>query len=94
MIQANANTRFESVWDALADNSAEAADLKARSQLMMQLAEHLKFQGWSLEDAAMRCKAPQSEIQSLLNGDLSKFSLSALEAIAAHLEIPKRQAVN
>lgn len=45
MIYANANTRFESVWGALADNSAKAADLKARSQLMMQIVEQIKSRG-------------------------------------------------
>lgn len=80
-----ANERFESVWDALADNPAEAADLKARSQLMTQITEQIKSRGWGLEEAAKRFNATQHEIQSLLDADLAKFNLRALEAIAAVL---------
>lgn len=80
-----ANECFESVWDALADSPEEAENLKARAQLMMQITEQIKSRGWDLDEAAKRFNAPQHEIQSLLDGHLAKFNLSALEAIAVAL---------
>ena len=38
---------FESVWDAIADTPEQAANLRARSGLMRQVAAIVKDSGWT-----------------------------------------------
>jgi predicted XRE-type DNA-binding protein len=77
-----ANEQFDSVWDALADSPDEASDLKARSELMMQITNCIKSQGWNLAEAAERCGTTEQRIQGLLDGHIAKFDLNDLLAIA------------
>ena len=39
--------QFASVWDALCDTPEEAANLTARSDLMIQISEIIKKRGWT-----------------------------------------------
>ncbi len=38
---------YAAVWDALADTKEQAANLRARSELMQQIAEVVKGSGWT-----------------------------------------------
>lgn len=76
---------FASVWDAIADTPQEAANLKARSELMSQIAALVKARGWTQVEAARRCSVTQPRLNDLLRGRLSRFSLDALVNIAAAL---------
>ena len=68
---------FSSVWDAVADTPAQAANLQARAELMRQIAHIVK--------AAERCGVTQPRINDLLRGRVSRFSLDALVNIATAL---------
>ena len=74
--------KFESVWDAIADTPAEAANLLARSDLMMQIAAIIKASDWKQAEAAAHCGVTQPRINDLLRGRVSRFSLDALVNIA------------
>jgi predicted XRE-type DNA-binding protein len=76
---------FASVWDAIADTPAEAANLKLRSELMDQIAAIVVEQGWTQGDAAARCGVTQPRMNDLLRGRISRFSLDALVNIASAL---------
>ncbi len=76
---------FTSVWDALADTPAEAANLRLRSALMRQIAAVVEKSGWTQAEAAKRCGVMQPRINDLLRGRISRFSLDALVNIAAAL---------
>ena len=76
---------FASVWDAVADTPAEAANLRVRAELMEQIAGIVKDAGWTQVEAAERCHVTQPRINDLLRGRLSRFSLDALVNIAAAL---------
>ena len=76
---------FASVWDAIADTPQEAANLKARSELMGQIAALVGARGWTQAEAARRCGVTQPRLNDLLRGRLSRFSLDALVNIAAAL---------
>jgi len=76
---------FASVWDAIADTPQEAANLKARSELMSQIAALVAARGWTQVEAARRCGVTQPRLNDLLRGRLSRFSLDALVNIAAAL---------
>ena len=78
---------FASVWDAIADTPAEAANLKLRSELMDQIAAIVAAQGWTQNEAAARCGVTQPRMNDLLRGRISRFSLDALVNIAAALGV-------
>lgn len=74
--------RYDSVWDALADTPEQAANLRARTELMQKIASIIKEKGWTQVEAARRCGVTQPRINDLLRGRVSKFSLDALVNIA------------
>lgn len=73
---------YDSVWDALADTPEQAANLRARAELMQQIAAIIAENGWTQADAAARCGVTQPRMNDLLRGRVSRFSLDALVNIA------------
>ena len=76
---------YENVWDAIADTPGEAANLKARAELMHQIEAIVRANGWTQAEAAKRCGVTQPRISDLLRGRIARFSLDALVNIAAAL---------
>ncbi len=76
---------YDSVWDALADTPEQAANLRARAELMQQISDIIKAAGWKQAEAAARCGVTQPRINDLLRGRVSRFSLDALVNIATAL---------
>jgi predicted XRE-type DNA-binding protein len=76
---------YSSVWDAIADTPAEAANLRARSDLMTQITAIIDAKGWKQAEAAAHCGITQPRVNDLLRGRISRFSLDALVNIAAAL---------
>ncbi len=74
---------FDNVWDALADTPAEAANMTARSDLLIALQRAVKGWGLTQEAAAKRLGITRPRISDLLAGKISKFSLDALVNLAA-----------
>jgi len=81
---------FKSVWDALADTPEQAANLRARSELMRQITDVIEENGWTQMEAGAKCGVTQPRINDLLRGRISRFSLDALVNIAAALGRPVR----
>ncbi len=73
----------ESVWDAIADTPGQAANLRARAELMQKIATIVKDSGWTQAEAAKHYGVTQPRMNDLLRGRLSRFSLDALVNIAA-----------
>jgi predicted XRE-type DNA-binding protein len=73
---------FASVWDAIADTPEQAANLRARSELMRQITAIVKESNWTQTEAAQRCRVTQPRMNDLLRGRVSRFSLDALVNIA------------
>jgi len=73
---------YDSVWDALADTPEGAANLRARAELMQQIAAIVAENGWTQVEAAKNCGVTQPRINDLLRGRVSRFSLDALVNIA------------
>jgi len=73
---------FESVWDAIEDNPAEAANMKARSELMIAIRQ--RVESWKVTQAvaAKRLKLTQPRMNDLIRGRINKFSLDALMKMA------------
>ena len=76
---------YVSVWDAIADTPGQAANLRARAELMQQIAAFVKRQGWTQIEAAQHCGVPQPRMNDLLRGRVSRFSLDALVNISTAL---------
>ena len=83
---------FEDVFDALSDTPAEAANMKARAELLSALVQHVKSWGLSQEAAAARLGVTRPRMNDLMRGKLGKFSLDALVNLtaAAGLELEIR----
>jgi predicted XRE-type DNA-binding protein len=77
--------QFANVWDALADTPEEAANLRARAELMEKIEAIVTESGWTQAEAAARCGVTQPRINDLLRGRVSRFSLDALVNIATAL---------
>ncbi len=76
---------YLSVWDAIADTPEQAANLRARAELMQKITAIVKQQDWTQAEAASRCGVTQPRINDLLRGRVSRFSLDALVNIATAL---------
>jgi predicted XRE-type DNA-binding protein len=74
---------FDSVFDALADTQAEAANMTARADLLLAIRERIKEWNLTQEDAAPRLGLTRPRLNDLMRGKLDKFSLDALVNIAA-----------
>ena len=75
--------RFTSVWDALENTPQEAASMKARSALMMALAEVIRERGMTQLDAAALFGVTQPRVSDLVRGKINLFSLDTLIDMAA-----------
>ncbi len=76
---------FSSAWDALADTPEQAANLRARAELMRQIVAIIQASGWKQVEAAAHCGVTQPRMSDLLRGRVSRFSLDALVNIATAL---------
>jgi predicted XRE-type DNA-binding protein len=83
---------FKSVWDAIEDDPAQAANMKHRSALMMAISEHIKAEGLNQTEAAKLFSVSQPRISDLMRGKIGMFSIDTLVAMlaAAGIEIDIR----
>lgn len=75
--------RFASVWDAIEDTQEEAENMKLRSQLIIQLKNHITRSGLSQGDAAKIFGVTQPRISDLMRGKINLFAIDALVNMAA-----------
>ena len=74
---------FDNVFDALADTPAEAANMKARAELLSALKARVGMWGLTQQAAATRLGITRPRLNDLMRGKLAKFSLDALVNLAA-----------
>ena len=79
----NEDQAFASVWDALANTEQEAAHLKVRSGLMIQLNEQIKSWSGTDTEKATRLGITKPRFSNLKSGRVDLFSLDALVDLAA-----------
>ena len=73
---------FVRVWDALEDTAAEAANMRARSELMIAVRGNVESWKVSQTEAARRLGLTQPRLNDLMRGRIDKFSLDALINLA------------
>jgi predicted XRE-type DNA-binding protein len=74
---------YASVWDAIEDTPAEAANMRMRSELMMALKARIEAQGWTQAQAAKVMGVTQPRVSDLVRGKIDRFGLDALVGMAA-----------
>ena len=74
---------FDDVFDALADTPAEAANMKARADLLAALVARVRSWDVPQEAAARRLGITRPRLNDLVRGKLDKFSLDALVNLTA-----------
>jgi predicted XRE-type DNA-binding protein len=77
-----ARQKFESVWDALEDTAADAANMRARSELMIAVRSRIESWRVNQTEAARRLGLTQPRLNDLMRGRIDKFSLDALINLA------------
>ena len=70
--------RFESVWDAIEDIPAEAANMKARAELMIAIAEYIRARKLTQAAAAKLFRVSQPRVSDLMRGKIDLFSVDTL----------------
>lgn len=80
----------ESVWDAVADDPQEAANLKLRSQLMDALESYIGQENITQTEAAKRLGVPRSRVSELIHGRISKFTIDKLVNMASRVGLTTR----
>ncbi len=75
--------RFHSVWDAIERSPAQAANMKARGEMMVAIRDTVEGWGVTQAAAAKRLGLTQPRMNDLVRGRINKFSLDALINLAA-----------
>jgi predicted XRE-type DNA-binding protein len=66
------------IFEDLGSSPTEAANLKARSHLMMELAERIRRKGWTQQEAAKALGVTQPRVSDLVRGKIDRFSVDNL----------------
>jgi predicted XRE-type DNA-binding protein len=75
--------RFDSVWDALEDTPAEAANMRLRSRLLIAIEARVRSWKVTQAEAARRLGITQPRLNDLLHGKIANFNVDTLIGLAA-----------
>ena len=73
----------ENVFEDLGFEAEEAANLKVRADLMLDLRRYIHERGWTQEEAATFFGETQPRISNLLKGEIGRFSIDKLITLLA-----------
>jgi predicted XRE-type DNA-binding protein len=68
----------DNVFEDLGFEAEEAANLKVRADLMLDLRRYIHERGWTQAEAATFFGETQPRISNLLKGEISRFSIDKL----------------
>ena len=68
----------DNVFEDLGFDAEEAAHLKIRADLMLDLRKFIDERGWTQKEAADFFGETQPRISNLMNGEISRFSVDKL----------------
>lgn len=72
------NRGSDNVFEDLGFNTEEAANLKIRADLMLDLRQYIQERGWTQAQAAAFFGETQPRISNLMNGEIGRFSVDKL----------------
>ncbi|BDA65974.1 helix-turn-helix domain protein [Calothrix sp. PCC 7716] len=73
----------ENVFEDLGFGAEEAANLKLRADLMIELRQYIMEQGFTTEQAADFLGETQLQVSNLMDGEISLFSVDKLIGMLA-----------
>jgi len=85
--------RFSSVWDAIEDSATEAASMKLRAELAIEIIERMHGRKLTQAKAAELIGVTQPRISDLMRGRLNLFSLDALVDMADRIGLRTRMVI-
>ena len=68
----------DNIFEDLGFEPEEAANLKIRADLILDLQKYIKKQEWTQQEAAEFFNETQPRISNLMNGDIERFSIDKL----------------
>ena len=80
----------DNVFEDLGFKAEEAANLKVRADLMLDLRRYIQERGWTQAEAASFLGETQPRISNLLKGEISRFSVDKLINMLARAGIQVR----
>lgn len=80
----------DNVFEDVGFEAAEAANLKIRADLLLDLRQYIQARGWTQAEAATFFGETQPRISNLLKGEISRFSIDKLINMLARAGIRVR----
>lgn len=68
----------DNVFEDLGFEPDEATNLRIRADLMLDLRSHIQNQGWTDQETSQVLDAPQTTIENLVKGEISRFTVDSL----------------
>lgn len=80
----------DNVFEDVGFEAEEAANLRIRADLLLDLREYIRARGWTQAEAAAFFGETQPRISNLLKGEISRFSIDKLINMLARAGIRVR----
>jgi len=80
----------DNVFEDVGFEGAEAANLRIRADLLLDLREYIRARGWTQAQAAAFFDETQPRISNLLKGEINRFSIDKLVNMLARAGIRVR----
>ena len=80
----------DNVFEDVGFEAEEAANLKVRADLLLDLRQYIQAHGWTQAEAAAFFGETQPRMSNLLKGEISRFSIDKLINMLAHAGIRVR----
>jgi predicted XRE-type DNA-binding protein len=93
MIKMTEDLEYTNIFDSITEDSALAADLQFRSDLLMTIIDIIDHKGWKQAEIAQALEVPQPRVSELLRGKISLFSSDRLIGYLAKLGYRLRPSV-
>ena len=82
------------MWDAIEDSACEAASMKLRAELAIEIIERMRAQKLTQAKAAALIGVTQPRVSDLMRGRLTLFSLDSLVDMADRVGLRTRMVVS
>jgi predicted XRE-type DNA-binding protein len=69
---------MSNIFEDLDFDKEEAANLKIRADIMLELRRFIKSKNWTQAEAAIFSSETQPRISNLMNGDIDRFAIDKL----------------
>ena len=79
----NVSKGSDNVFEDLGFEAEEAANLKVRADLMLDLRRYIEQRGWTQAEAAAFFAESQPRISNLMRGEIGRFSIDKLVKMLA-----------